>query len=89
MTAPNTFLLEIVTPEKVFLSKEVEMAVLHATDGQIGIMPLHAPLITTLGEGTVDIYADNKVVEQYTLHGGFVEMNDNKCVVLAESAVAV
>jgi F0F1-type ATP synthase epsilon subunit len=52
-------------------------------------MPFHAPLITTLVEGTIDIYADNKVIEQYTLHGGFVEMNDNTCVVLAESAVAV
>ncbi len=85
----NTFLLEIVTPEKVFLSKEVEMAVLPATDGQIGIMPFHAPIITTLGEGTIDVYANNKVVEQYTLQGGFVEMNDNKCVVLAESAAEV
>lgn len=85
----NTFLLEIVTPEKVFLSKEIEMAVLPATDGQIGIMPFHAPLITILGEGTIDVYANNKVVEQYTLQGGFVEMNDNKCVVLAENAAEV
>lgn len=85
----DTFHLDIITPEKVYLSREVEMATLPASDGEIGIMPHHAPLVSTLQQGTICIYVDGHVVERINVTGGFAEMDAaNRCVVLAEQAAA-
>lgn len=82
------FSLEIITPETVIINKPVVMAVLPGSDGELGILADHAPLIAALGDGKVNLYADNDkaISESITISGGFVEMIDNKCVVLAESA---
>lgn len=83
----NTFPLEIITPERVFLSRDVEMAVLPATDGQIGLLPGHCPIVSSLAAGTIDIYTGGHVSERIAITGGFVDMDgDSRCVVLAESA---
>jgi F-type H+-transporting ATPase subunit epsilon len=85
----TTFPLEIITPERVFLSCAVEMVVLPATDGQIGLLPGHCPIVSSLDAGTVDVYSGGQISERISITGGFVEMDGNsRCVVLAESAVA-
>jgi F-type H+-transporting ATPase subunit epsilon len=77
--------LEIVTPEKIALSTTATMVVLPASDGQIGVLEGHAPLITALDAGEVTLYDGN--TPQKTLHigGGFADVTPERCVILAET----
>jgi F-type H+-transporting ATPase subunit epsilon len=85
----ETFPLEIITPERVLLSRAVEMVVVPATDGQMGLLPGHCPIVSSLEAGTVEVYSGGQVAERIAIAGGFLEMDGNsRCVVLAESAVA-
>ena len=84
----RTFLLEIVTPEKIAFSEEVESVVVPAHDGYLGILAGHAPLLAALNPGEISIRGSRGEVH-YTTGGGFVEAGPRKTVVLSESAEAV
>jgi len=85
----NTFPLDIITPERVFLSRAVEMVVVPATDGQMGLLPGHCPIVSSLDAGTIEVYTGGHISERIAITGGFVEMDgSSRCVVLAESAAA-
>lgn len=78
--------LEIITPEKVAFTDEVDMVVAPSTMGTIGILPKHIPLFASLVEGEVKI---KKGEEEYYLAigGGFVQVTKTKVVVLVTRAV--
>lgn len=80
-----TFLLEVVTPDKTVLKKDVEMAVCPGTMGEFGILPNHVSLLSSLKIGPLRLRYEGKD-EIIFISGGFVDMNNNKCSVLAESA---
>ncbi|MBP5274150.1 MAG: ATP synthase F1 subunit epsilon [Abditibacteriota bacterium] len=78
----NTINVEIVSPERVLLeSADVVSVVLPGTQGSLGILPGHAPLITSLSPGVIEYTAGN---ERKTLEieGGFAEVVDNKLIIL-------
>lgn len=75
--------LEIISPEKVVLSQAVDMAVLPAMEGDIAAMEGHVPMILLLRAGMVDLYQNNKVVQRLFVEGGFAEMKESSCTVLA------
>jgi F-type H+-transporting ATPase subunit epsilon len=78
---------ELVTPERLIVSSEVEMVVIPGSEGNFGVLPGHAPLISTLRPGTIDIYAGRTVTERFFVAGGIAEVTPERCTVLAEAAL--
>jgi F-type H+-transporting ATPase subunit epsilon len=84
----RTLLCEIVTPERIVYTNEVRMVVAPTIDGEIGIMPLHAPLVSALRPGEIRVmYGDDKV-EWFAIAGGYVQVHEDKVIVLADQAAA-
>lgn len=83
----ETTQFELVSPERLVLSRAVEMVVVPGTEGYFGVLPRHAPMISTLDAGVIDIYEGGSVVERIFVAGGFAEVTEDRCTVLAENAV--
>ena len=79
---------ELVTPERLIVSREVEMVVVPGTEGNFGVLPGHAPLISTIRPGTVDIYEGRIITERIFVVGGIAEVTPERCTVLADEAMA-
>lgn len=77
--------LEIISPEKLLLSKPVDMVVIPGTEGDLGILPGHSKLITGLRGGLVDLYENGKITDRFFVSGGFAEVTEARCSVLADS----
>ena len=78
--------LEVVTPSAIIVSEPVEMVVVPGSDGQIGVLPRHSKVISTLDRGSVDIFNDNKISSQIMIDGGIAEINETSVTILAERA---
>ena len=78
-------LLEIVTPERQVFSEEVDSVVCPGIEGELGVLPHHAPLLTTLGVGELRIRRGGEE-EFFAIAGGFVQVRPDKVVVMAETA---
>ena len=77
--------LEIVTPEKLAFSDEVDAVVLPGSEGELGVLPHHAPLISMLGAGELRLRKAGQE-ESFAIMGGFVQVRPDKVVVMAEMA---
>jgi len=86
---PGRTKLEIVSPERLLLSRDVTMAVIPAAEGDIGVLPGHAPVLVTLRGGLIEIYEDAQVTDRLFVAGGFAEVTPDRCTVLADEAVPV
>lgn len=82
-----TVALEIVSPERLLLSRQVEMVVIPAAEGDLGVLPGHAPMIVLLRGGTISTYEGNRVTERLFVSGGFAEITTERCTVLADEAL--
>jgi len=80
-----SILLEIVTPERLAYSDEVDSVVLPGSEGELGVLPHHAPLVSTLGIGELRIRRGGQE-ETFAIAGGFVQVRPDKVVVMAETA---
>jgi F-type H+-transporting ATPase subunit epsilon len=80
-----SLLLEIVTPEKLAYRDQVDEVVVPGVDGQLGILPHHAPLLTVLGVGELHIRKGGDD-EYFAIVGGFLQVRPDKVVVMAETA---
>ncbi len=77
--------LTIVSPERELYSGEVDLVVAPGIEGELGILPQHAPLITQLDEG--ELYTRTGQEEQYfAIHGGFIHVLPDRVTVLADVA---
>ncbi len=83
----DTLKLELVSPERLLVSEQVEMVLVPGTEGVFGVLPLHAPTLSTLKPGFVDIYKGNVVVERYFVAGGFAEVSPAGCTILVDEAL--
>ncbi|MFH7811734.1 MULTISPECIES: ATP synthase F1 subunit epsilon [Acetobacter] len=81
--------IEIISPEKVLVSREVDMAVLPGMEGDIAAMPEHSPMMLLLRGGVVALYEGDKVTDRYFVAGGFADITPARCTVLADKAVPV
>jgi F-type H+-transporting ATPase subunit epsilon len=79
---------ELVTPERLLLSETVEMVVVPGTEGNFGVLPGHAPLISTIRPGMIEIYEGQAVTRQIFVVGGIAEVTPERCTVLADEAVS-
>ncbi len=80
---------ELVSPDRILVSDTFDMVVIPGGDGDIGVLPDHAPLISTIRPGVIDIHDDGKVAHQVFVAGGFAEVLPDRCTVLAEKALMV
>ena len=78
--------LEIVSPERLLLSRPVDMVVIPAAEGEMGVLPLHAPMIVLLQGGVIRLYDKDQVAEQLFVSGGFAEVTPTRVTVLADDA---
>ncbi len=81
----GTILLEVVTPEHLLFSKQVEEVIAPGTDGEFGVLPGHAPFLTTLTIGELQYKLDN-VWHYMSVLWGYAEVNQTKVTILAEVA---
>ena len=79
---------ELVSPERLIISTEVDMVVVPGTEGNFGVLPGHSPLISTIRPGTIDIYQGGAVTERVFVVGGIAEVTPERCTVLADEAMA-
>jgi len=84
--ADNTFMLEIVTPEQILFKDEIEFLVVPGTEGELGIMRNHAPLVASLKIGVLRYKDAGGNTRKMAMSGGFLEVVDNVGRVLAETA---
>jgi F-type H+-transporting ATPase subunit epsilon len=82
---PDTFHLEIVTPEKMIVRDEAEEMQIPGKSGYLGILPGHAPLITELSSGELS-YRNGGQTHRYAVVWGFAEVLPDRVTVLAEAA---
>jgi F-type H+-transporting ATPase subunit epsilon len=82
-----TIALEIISPEKLLLTRDVDMVVIPGTEGDIGVLPGHSKLITGLRGGLVDLYEKGKISSRYFVSGGFAEVTESRCAVLADAII--
>ena len=85
----STFQLELVSPERLLLSRAVEMAIIPAAEGEVGVLPGHAPMIVTLGGGIIRVRENGQETERLFVAGGFAEVTPERCTVLADEATPV
>ncbi|HTZ80915.1 MAG TPA: ATP synthase F1 subunit epsilon [Stellaceae bacterium] len=78
---------ELVSPEKLLLSEEVEMVVVPGSEGLFGVLPGHSLFISTVKPGVIDCYENNQVSERIFVSGGFAEVTPERCTVLADEAM--
>jgi F-type H+-transporting ATPase subunit epsilon len=85
--AAETTDFELVSPEKLLMSKAAEMVVVPGTEGDFGALPRHSPMMTGVRPGIIDVYLDGKVDSRIFVAGGFAEVNETRITVLAEEAI--
>jgi F-type H+-transporting ATPase subunit epsilon len=76
--------LEIITPDKKLFEGSVKSIVVPGTEGQLGILNNHAPMIASLKKGTVKVTDEQSQVQKFDIKGGVVEVLKNNVIVLAE-----
>jgi F-type H+-transporting ATPase subunit epsilon len=83
----DTLKLELVSPERLLLSEQVEMVIVPGTEGVFGVLPLHAPTLSTLRPGFVEVYQGGAVKDRFFVTGGFAEVTPATCTVLVDEAI--
>ena len=77
---------DLVSPENLIFNDEVGIIIVPGKDGDIGVLPGHSKLLSSLRPGRVMVYGEDKnLLKSFFVSGGFAEVNPEKCIVLAES----
>ena len=80
-----TISFDLVSPEQLLFNNEAGMIIVPGKDGDIGVLPRHSKVLSSLRPGRVMVYGENKnLLKSFFVTGGFVEINPGKCIVLAE-----
>jgi F-type H+-transporting ATPase subunit epsilon len=77
----------LVMPEREVLATEADMVVVPGSEGDFGVLHGHAPLISTVRPGVLEVIQDNKVDKRFIVVGGFAEVTPERCTVLADEAM--
>lgn len=77
---------ELVSPERVLASVQADMVVVPGEEGDFGVLANHAPLLSLLRPGVIEVHDGNAVSNRIFVEGGFAEVNPNGLIVLAEAA---
>lgn len=85
----DTVDFELVSPARLLMSEPVGMVVVPGTEGDLGILAQHAPLICTVRPGVIKVYEGDNVTQEIFVAGGFCEVSPERCTVLTEEAIMV
>ncbi len=81
----STISFDLVSPEELVFNDKVGMIIIPGKDGDMGILPGHSKLLSSLRPGRVMVYGEDKqLLKSFFVSGGFVEVNPEKCILLAE-----
>ena len=81
----KVILFDLVSPEQLVFNDRVGMIIVPGKEGDIGVLPGHSKLLSSLRAGRVMVYGEDKhLLQSFFVSGGFVEINPEKCIVLAE-----
>ena len=78
---------DLVSPERLLLSDQAEMVTIPGTEGYMGVMAGHSPVISTLRPGTISVQGASDGDARFFIRGGFAEITSTKITVLAEEAI--
>ena len=82
----TTISFDLVSPENLIFNDEVGMIIIPGKDGDLGVLPGHSKIMSSLRPGRVMVYGEDKnLLKSFFVSGGFTEINPEKCIVLAES----
>ncbi|MBO6540070.1 MAG: F0F1 ATP synthase subunit epsilon [Rhizobiaceae bacterium] len=85
----ESFKFELVSPERLLISEEVEQVIIPGAEGEMTVMASHAPVMTTIKPGVVTVKPASGSEQRYVVFGGFADVVPQGCTLLAESAVPV
>ena len=85
----ETTLFELVSPERLIMSKDVTMVVVPGSEGLFGVLPRHTSMLSALAPGVVDIYEEEIITERLFVVNGFAEVTADRCTVLAEDVIPI
>jgi F-type H+-transporting ATPase subunit epsilon len=85
----EAFQFELVSPERLLVSKKVEWVVVPSVEGEMTVLVNHAPVMAIVKPGVVTVKPEGGAEERYVVFGGFVDILPSACTLLAESATAV
>ena len=81
----STISLDLVSPEQLIFNDKAGMIIVPGKEGDIGVLPGHSKLLSSLRSGRVMVYGEDKqLLKSFFVTGGFVEINPEKCIVLVE-----
>ena len=81
----STISFDLVSPEQLVFNDKAGMIIIPGKEGDIGVLPGHSKLLSSLRAGRVMVYGEDKhLLQSFFVSGGFVEINPEKCIVLAE-----
>lgn len=83
----ETFQFELVSPERLLMSEPAEQVVVPGTEGYLTVMKGHAPFMSTMRPGVVDVTREGSAVERIFVRGGFADVSVNGLTILAEQAI--
>ncbi len=83
----DVFQFELVAPEKLIYSDDIEFVVVPGAEGDFGVLPGHALLLSSVRPGTIEIYENDKPKERFFVSGGFAEVTPELCTVLSTESV--
>ena len=83
-----TISFDLVSPEQLVFNDKAGMIIVPCKEGDIGVLPGHSKFLSSLRSGRVMVYGEDKqLLKSFFLSGGFVEINPEKCIVLAEEVL--
>ena len=85
----DTTTFELVSPEKLVMSKDVSMVVVPGAEGFFGVLPRHTSMLSTLAPGVINVYEGDKVTDSLFVVNGLAEVTEERCTVLAEEVIPV
>ena len=86
MDAAGNVVFELASPEELLVSTSVDMVVVPGVEGDFGVLPGHAPFISAVRPGVIDIYQGEKIERRLFVSDGFAEVNERRCTVLSSEA---
>jgi F-type H+-transporting ATPase subunit epsilon len=89
VTQGKAFEFQLVSPERILFQGHATMVVLPAVTGSLGVLVNHAPTLVTLAKGIIDVYNDNEITHRLYVGGGFANITEQSCLVMADDAIAV
>ncbi len=91
--ADSKVTFELVAPERLLVSADVDMVIVPGAEGDFGVLPGHAPLIAAVRAGVIEIYDGSlepkSITQRIFVAGGVAEVTETRCTVLAEQAAPV